>query len=106
METTSAEDIHKVIAVRLARHRIGDDVVKRVSHRIAKNGLKVGRVDFCPYGICIDYFGSGRFSLDEVLRDDIFRVVKYFPYGIPVDDMFRMQVEMHIPELAEQGIPG
>jgi hypothetical protein len=106
METTSAADIQKALAVRLAHRKISDEIVKKVADRVAKNGLKVGGVDFCPYGICIDYFADRRFSLDEFMRDDKFRVVKLFPYGIPVEDLFRVQVEMHIPELAEFGLHG
>ena len=104
MEATSPKELHKALATRLARHKISDEVLEKVSARVAKNGLKVGGVDFCPYGICIDYFADREFSFDEFIRDDKFRVVKLFPYGILVDDLWRVQVEMHVPELAEFGL--
>ena len=104
MEATSAKDLQKAMAKRLARFDIKDDVLAKVSARIARNGLKVGGVDFCPYGICIDYFAEKDFSIDELLVNEKYRVVKLFPYGILVDDLFRVQVEMHVPELAELGL--
>lgn len=106
MDPTSPKELHKALAARLARHKISDAVIEKVSHRVAKNGLKVGGVDFCPFGICIDYFADREFSIDELILDEKFRVVKLFPYGILVDDLFRVQVEMHVPELAEFGLRG
>ncbi len=106
METTSAKDLHKAMAKRLAHRKIADDVLEKVSARVARNGLKVGHIDFCPYGICIDYFCEKTVSIDELLLSEKYRVVKLFPYGIPVDDLFRIQVEMHVPELAEHGLRG
>ena len=106
MEATSARDLHKAMAKRLAHHRIDDGVLEKVSARVARNGLKVGYIDFCPYGICIDYFAEKHISIDELLVNEKYRVVKLFPYGILVDDLFRVQVEMHVPELAEHGFRG
>jgi hypothetical protein len=106
MEATSSKDLHKAMAKRLAHHKIKDDVLASLSARVARNGLKVGGIDFCPYGICIDYFAERTVSIDELLASEKFRVVKLFPYGILVDDLFRVQVEMHVPELAEHGLRG
>ncbi|MEM7525678.1 MAG: hypothetical protein AAF360_18345 [Pseudomonadota bacterium] len=106
MEPTSSAEIQKALAVRLAKRDVGDDVIAKVANRVAKNGLKVGGVDFCPYGICIDYFCDKRLSLDEVLVNEKYRVVRLFPYGILVDDLFRVQVEMQAPELNEIGFRG
>ena len=63
-------------------------------------------IDFCPYGICIDYFADQQVSIDELTVNEKYRAVKLFPYGILVDDLFRVHVEMHIPELAEAGVMG
>lgn len=106
MEPTSPAELKKALAVRLAKRDISDKVISQVADRVAKNGLKVGGVDFCPFGICIDYFADRNFSLDEFVRDEKFRVVKLFPYGILVDDLFRVQVEMKVPELNELGFRG
>jgi len=107
MEPTSSKELMIALATRLAKREIPEDRLEAAAKRIVRDGLKIGGVDFCPYGICIDYFGWGdRVSLDAVLKDTTFRVVKLFPYGILVDDLFRVQVEMHIPELAEHGVRG
>lgn len=106
MKQTSPEEIQKALAKSLARYKIRDDVIAKVSHRVARNGLKVAKVVFCPFGICIDYYSEGKISLDELVASEKFRAVKLFPYGILVDDLFRLQVEMHVPELAEHGLNG
>ena len=106
MEATSTKDLYKAMANRIAHHKIDNGVLEKISARVARNGLKVGAIDFCPYGICIDYFAEKTVSIDELLVNEKFRVVKLFPYGIIVDDLFRVQVEMHVPELAQQGFRG
>ncbi len=55
---TSAKEVQKALAMRLAHRELKDDVISAVSKRIVRDGLKVGGLDFCPYGICIDYFGT------------------------------------------------
>jgi len=106
MEETSVQDVQKSLAVRLARHKIDDNVVKNIAHRVAKNGFKVCRLDICPYGICIDYFADKSVSIDEFLGAERYRAVKTFPYGIPIDDLYHLRVEMEVPELAESGVFG
>ncbi len=100
MQPTNSKDIYKALSRRLATRELSEDVLKAVSSRIIREGMKIGGVDFCPYGICIDYFSDRPVSLDAFLKDTTFRAVKLFPYGILVDDLFRVQVEMNVPELA------
>jgi hypothetical protein len=100
---TSAKDIQKALAKRLAHREVGDEVIAAVSKRIVRDGLKIGGVDFCPYGICIDYFSVNRILVDKILQGEKYRVVRLFPYGILIDDLWRLQVEMHVPELAGIG---
>ena len=106
MQPSAHHDIHKVLAKRLAKRDISDDVIAAMTKRIVKENLKIGGIDFCPYGICIDYFSDKRILVDRLLQDDIFRVVRLFPYGVIAADLFRLQVEMHVPELAEIGFRG
>lgn len=106
MEPTTSKELMIALANRLAKRDIPEDRLEAAAKRIVRDGLKIGGVDFCPYGICIDYFSDRAISLDAVLKDTTFRVVKLFPWGILVDDLFRVQVEMHIPELAEPGVRG
>ncbi len=106
LQPTSHQEIHKALAKRLAKRDISDAVIAATSKRIVKDGLKIGGIDFCPYGICIDYFSDRRILVDTLLQDDVFRVVRLFPYGVIAADLFRLQVEMHVPELAEIGFRG
>jgi len=103
VKATSAKDVHKALAARLAHRDLKDEVISRITSRIVREGLKIGGVDFCPYGICIDYFSDKRIIVDKILDGEKFRVVRLFPYGILVDDLWRMQVEMHVPELVGIG---
>jgi hypothetical protein len=103
MAGTSAKDIQKALAKRLAHRELKDDVITAISKRIVHEGLKIGGVDFCPYGICIDYFSDQRILVDRITLAEKYRVVRLFPYGILVDDLWRLQVEMHVPELAGIG---
>lgn len=97
---TSAKDVQKALAKRLAHRELKDEVITAISKRIVRDGLKIGGVDFCPYGICIDYFSDKRILVDKFVGREKYRAVKLFPYGILVDDLWRLQVEMHVPELA------
>jgi hypothetical protein len=96
---TTAKEAQKALAKRLAHRQLKDDVIAAVTRRIVREGLKIGGVDFCPYGICIDYFSTDRIIVDKVLGGEKFRVLRLFPYGILVDDLWRLQVELQVPEL-------
>ncbi|MGL6210315.1 MAG: hypothetical protein ACRC14_10860 [Paracoccaceae bacterium] len=105
-QATSAKEVHKALAMRLAKREISDEVLQSVSNRIVHEGLKVVGLDFCPYGICIDYFSDRRISTDNLLADKPFRFVKVFTHGILADDLWRVQVEMHVPEIADMRVRG
>lgn len=100
LKATSAKDLQKALAKRLAQRELKDDLIATISKRIVRDGLMIGGVDFCPYGICIDYFSDKLVSIDKLVVGGKYRAVRLFPYGILVDDLWRVQVEMHIPELA------
>lgn len=104
IKATSAKDLQKALAKRLAHRDIKDDVIAAVSKRMIHDGLKIGGFDFCPYGICIDYFTDRPFSVDAYVKENILRAIKLFPYGVVADDLWRVQVELHVPEL--QGLGG
>jgi hypothetical protein len=100
---SQAKDVQKALAKRLAHREVKDEAIAAITKRIVRDGLKIGGVDFCPYGICIDYFSDKRILVDKILGGEKVRVVRLFPYGILVDDLWRMQVEMQVPELAGFG---
>ena len=106
MLPTNSKDIMKALSIRLAKREISAAVLETVAARIVHDGLKIGGIDFCPYGICIDYFSDHSISMDKFLQDKTYRAVKLFPYGVLADDLYRVQIEMHLPELAEHGVRG
>ena len=67
---TSAKDIQKALAKRLAHRDLPDAAITAISKRVVKDGLKIGGFDFCPYGICVDYFADRRILVDKVLELD------------------------------------
>ncbi len=101
MKETSSKDLHKALAMRLAHRDISDAVIAKITDRLKFPGGHIGGLDFCPYGICIDYFTFERPEIDTLLRERILRSVKVFPIGILVDDLWRVQFQMHVPEIAE-----
>jgi hypothetical protein len=99
MNPTSSKDLSKALATRLARHDISKEVISGLAEKLAKTGLKFGRLDFCPYGICIDTFVLEKIRLDPLVENFRYRGLKLFPYGILVDDLWRVQMEIAVPEL-------
>jgi hypothetical protein len=100
---TSAKEVQKALAKRLAHRELKDDAIAAISKRIVRDGLKIGGVDFCPYGICIDYFSDKHVVIEKLMASEKYRSVRLFPYGILVDDLWRVQVELQVPELAGIG---
>ena len=103
MKPTVAREVHKALAARLAARDIPDDVLKSISKRLAIADLTIGGVDFCPYGICIDYFSEKPVALDRLNDLGRYRALRLFPWGIIDPDIFRVNVEVHIPELQKFG---
>lgn len=62
----------------LATRELSDDTLKSLASRVIRDGLKIGGVDFYPYGICIDYFSGRPVSIEAFLKDITFRAVKLF----------------------------
>jgi hypothetical protein len=100
---STAKDVQKALAKRLAHRELKDELITTIAKRIVRDGLKIGGVDFCPYGICVDYFSDKRILVDKLMVGEKYRAVRLFPYGILVDDLWRLQVEMQVPELTGFG---
>jgi hypothetical protein len=99
-------DLGPSISKKLARYEIDERTVTAIVKRISKTGLELTKLDFCPYGICLDYFGKDKAAIVQLLDSEKLRVAKLFPYGVPVDDLYHLHVEMEIPELVGRGIRG
>lgn len=102
MQDIAIKSVHKALAEKLASHKIGDATIAKVTDRIVQEGLKIGRVDFFPYGIKVDYFADSRVTINKLLELKRYRTLKVFPYGLLEIDHFHVQVELEVPELAGQ----
>jgi hypothetical protein len=98
MSSVSPKDLSGRMSKRLASFKLGDKVIERLVDRAMIDGLKIGRIDPCIYGICIDYWTTEFPRLDL----DIGRGIsnwEVFPYGIIEWDIFRVRVAFEVDEL-------
>lgn len=104
MSSVSPKDLSGRMSERLANFRLSDAVIERLVERATIDGLKVGRIDPCIYGICIDYWTTEfpRPELDVGRRISKWEV---FPYGILVWDLFRVRVAFEVDELEGRVTP-
>lgn len=98
MSSVSPKDLSGRMSKRLASFKLGDDVIERLADRAMIDGLKIGRIDPCIYGICIDYWTTEfpRFDLDIGRGISKWEV---FPYGIIEWDIFRVRIAFEVDEL-------
>lgn len=98
MSSASPQDLSDRISKRLASFDLDDEVIERLVERTMIDGLQIGRIDPCIYGICIEYWTPELPPLDRNLGR---RISKWevFPYGIIEWDMFRVRVAFEMDEL-------
>jgi hypothetical protein len=99
MKPTSNRAMHKALASRLAARDIPDDVLKSLADRLTIDDLTVGGIDFCPYGICIDYFSEKPVEVATFAPLGKYRELRLFPWGILDDELWRVRLEVQVPEL-------
>ncbi len=104
MKPTSARAVHMALADRLASRDIPDDVLKVISDRLTIEDMTIGGVDFCPYGICIDYFSEKPLVLEAFKGLGRYRELRLFPWGIIDPEIWRARVEVQVPELQKFGV--
>jgi len=104
MKPTSARAMHMALADRLASRDIPDDVIKTLADRLTIDDMTIGGVDFCPYGICIDYFSEKPVVLEAFKGLGRYRDLRLFPWGIIDPEIWRARVEVQVPELQKFGV--
>ncbi len=93
------------LARAVASRKVPNQVVAKVAKRLSASKLDIRGIDICVYGICLDYI-IDRKDWWEVMPDIMtvpgtrIRDIHVFPWGIPVPDIFHVQVEHEIEELA------
>lgn len=105
MSSAGPQDLSGLMSKRLANFELSDDAIKRLVDRVTIDGLKIGRINPCIYGICVDYwtmeFPQLRLDIDR-------RVSKWevFPYGVlPEWDMFHVRVAFEMDEFEGRVAP-
>ena len=99
----------KAVAAALAHvvsaRKVPDKVVNAVAEKLAASKYKIGGIDICKYGICIDYILQGRDAWRTIpdlveIRDAQVYGLRVFPWGIPWPDVLHVHVDHGFEELA------
>ena len=87
------------LSKRLANFKLSDAAIRNLSERVLIDGLAIGRLSPCMYGICIDYFSDKIPSLDKLSSKHGIAKWEVFPYGIIDWDRFHVRVAFTVDEL-------
>jgi len=89
---------------RLANFKLSDAVITALAERVLIDGLSIGRLDPCIYGICVDYFTNKPPRLDHFSAKLGIAKWEVFPYGIIDWDRFHVRVAFNVDELEGKGL--
>jgi hypothetical protein len=95
------DDLSTLVSKRLANFELGADAIDRLIERVTIEGLKIGRINPCIYGICVDYWTTEFPDIRPEMHIGR-RISKWevFPYGVlPEWDMFHVRVAYEMDEL-------
>ena len=92
------------LSKRLANFKLSDAVIKQLSDRIVVEGLSIGRINPCIYGICIDYFSDKMPQLERLTPKHNVAKWEVFPYGIIDWDRFHVRIAFAVDELEGRGL--
>ena len=103
MPPVDSKQLSSRLSKRLANFKLPDATIKQLSDRMLIDGLSIGKIDPCIYGICIDYFSDTMPRLEDLSAKR--RVAKWevFPYGIIDWDRFLVRVAYEVDELEGRG---
>ena len=103
MPTLTSNEVTTRLSKRLANFKLGDAVISSLADRVVIEGLSMGRINPCIYGICVDYFTE---KLPQIAVDPKTQLKKWevFPYGILEWDLFHVRAAYGVPELEGKGL--
>jgi hypothetical protein len=106
----SSKVLSSRLSKRLASYKLKDAVIKSLAERVLVDGLSIGRIDPCIYGICIDYYTDKLPKLDTLAHKAGISKYEVFPYGIIDWDRFHVRIAFNVDEMQSQsagaGFPG
>jgi hypothetical protein len=104
MAVSGSNEVSARLSKRLANFKLSDAVVKRLSEKVTIDGLRIGRINPCIYGICIDYYSDKLPRLDALTPKSGISRWEVFPYGIIDWDRFLVRVAFEVDELEGRGL--
>ncbi len=104
MPPVNTRQVSTRLSQRLSSFKLSDAVIKRLSSQINIEGLSIGRINPCIYGICIDYFTDKLPSLERLSPKQSIAKWEVFPYGIIDWDRFHVRVAFEVNELEGKGL--
>lgn len=103
MPPVPTKQVQTRLSARLANYKLTDAVIKRLATQITIEGLSIGRINPCIYGICIDYFTDKPPSVERLSPKLGITKWEVFPYGIIDWDRFHVRVAFEVDELEGRG---
>jgi hypothetical protein len=91
------KELSTQLSKRLASFKVKDKVVKDLAKSLATDGLKIGRLGPCAYGICFDLWSDKAPKLDALLAHKAISHIEIFPYGIIDWDRFHVKIGVEVP---------
>lgn len=104
MPTLTSNEVTTRLSKRLANFKLGDAVISSLADRVVIEGLSIGRINPCIYGICVDYFTDRLPRLDTLTPKRGVSKWEVFPYGIVDWDRFHVRVAFSVDELEGRGL--
>lgn len=100
--TISSKDLTERLSKRLANFKLKDDEIKKLADRVLLDGLHIGKLDPCIYGICIDYWSDKLPDLSGLRHRHGVARWEVFPYGIIDWDRFHVRVAFEMEGMQPQ----
>lgn len=106
MHTATPKEVATGLSRQLASYKLTDAEINALAGRVVIDGLSIGRINPCIYGICVDYFTDKLPRLDTLTSKQHIAKWEVFPYGIIDWDRFHVVVSYNVDQVAGKGIPG
>ena len=102
--TNDVKAINVALARAVATRDLSSDALSEASAKVA-NLPAIRKIDICKYGICLDFwFRNEEFKdrFNDLMNFDIAELgeVRVFKYGIISPEIFHVQAEFDLPEIA------
>lgn len=99
------KNLNVALARAVAGRKVPREVVEQVSNKLAKSKIPIKAIDICTHGICLDYVVNDKNWWETIpklteIEGSRIRGIRLFPWGIPVEDIFHIQVDHEIEEFA------